>query len=671
MSGKPKEIRNPKAEARRSKSKLLIQERVSGFGFWVSFGLRPSGLGFPNCILVVLCCLIFASVDLRGQDVEHGAGYQSHALTVPAGGKAGFTRLPGSVTGITVTNHLSDASAGANQIRLNGSGVAAGDVDGDGRCDLYFCGLEGGNRLYRNLGGWHFEDITEQAGVRCAGQYSTGAVLADVDGDGDLDLLVNSIGGGTRLFLNDGKGHFREATDCGLVRRFGAMSMALGDLRGEGVLDLYVANYRSTTMRSTGLDLLEVNGKLQLKPEDRENFELTPEGGLFELGEPDILYRNDGHGHFAAVSWTNGVFLDEAGEPLKDLPRDWGLSVMFRDINEDGAPDIYVCNDFASPDRVWINDGAGHFRALPRLDLRCTSTFSMGIDFADINRDGHDDFFVVDMLNRGHRAQMRQTQVLPARLEARPTVFERAQLKRNVLQVNRGDGTFAEVAQLSGLEASGWSWTAVFLDVDLDGYEDVLIPTGHMFDTQDSDVLARLRASGRGTREQAAARLLEYPRLPLPNLAFRNLGNLRFEEAGPQWGFDRVGVKHGICCADLDNDGDLDVITNDLNDEAGVYRNNCSQPRVAVRLRGAGANTRGIGAKIRILGGAVPVQSQEMICGGRYLSCDEAIRVFAAGNLTNQMRIEVHWRSGKHSVVEGARPNREYEIEEPGVGGGG
>ena len=667
MSRDSKEIRRPKAEIRNPKHASATFFRISGFGLRPSFGFRPSGFGLPSpCHLLAVVFIVCPLISVRAQDVETGPGYRSHALKVPTGGNAGFTRLPGRLSGITFSNHLSDASAAANQIRLNGSGVAAGDVDGDGWCDLYFCGLEGGNRLYRNLGGWRFEDITDLAGVRCVGQYSTGAVFADVDGDGDLDLLVNSIGGGTRLFLNDGKGHFNEAINSGLVQRFGAMSMALGDLSGAGVLDLYVANYRSTTMRSTGLDLLKVNGRLELKPEDRDNFELTPEGGLFELGEPDILYRNDGHGHFAPVSWTNGVFLDEHAQPLTALPRDWGLTVMFRDIDEDGAPDIYVCNDFASPDRIWMNDGAGHFRALPALSLRCTSTFSMGIDFADINRDGHDDLFVVDMLNRGHRAQMTQTQILPAPFEARPGVFERAQLKRNVLQLNRGDGTFAEIAQLSGLEASGWSWTAVFLDVDLDGYEDVLIPTGHMFDTQDSDTLARLNASGRGTREQTAARLLEYPRLPLPNLAFRNLGNLHFEEVGRQWGFDRVGVKHGICCADLDNDGDLDVITNDLNNEAGVYRNNSSAPRVAVRLKGAGANTRGIGSKIWLYGGAVPAQSQEMICGGRYLSGDDAIRVFAAGDLTNRMRIEVRWRSGKRSVVEGVQANREYEIDESG-----
>jgi hypothetical protein len=550
---------------------------------------------------------------------------------------------------------------------MNGSGVAAGDVDGDGWCDLYFCGLEGGNRLYRNQGNWHFQDITDESGVRCAGQYSTGAVFADVDGDGDLDLLVNSIGGGTRLFLNDGKGHFQESTNSGLVKRFGAMSMALADVNGDGALDLYVANYRSSTMRSIGLDLLEVNGKLQLRPEDKDLYELTPQGGLFELGEPDILYLNDGKGHFEEQSWTAGAFKDETGRPLTTPPRDWGLSVVFRDLNEDGFPDIYVCNDFASPDRVWLNDGQGHFGALSSLALRCTSTFSMGIDFADINRDGHDDFLVVDMLSRGHRRRVRQTQVMDVRSEPHAKALERAQLKRNVLQLNRGDGTYTEIAHFAGLDASEWSWTVLFLDVDLDGYEDILIPTGHFFDTQDSDVQERMNASGQVARDKTAARLLEYPRLPLPSLAFRNLGDLHFEEVGSTWGFNRIGVKHGICCADLDNDGDLDVITNDLNDEAGVYRNEGIAPRVAVRLKGLGANTRGIGSKIWLYGGAVPLQSQEMICGGRYLSCDEAMRVFAAGTLTNRMRLEVRWRSGKRSVVEEVRANREYEIDEAGA----
>jgi hypothetical protein len=541
--------------------------------------------------LALLSFLSAAVVRAEAQETEVEPGYKSWPLKVPVSGRAGFVRIPGKTTGITFTNWLSDAAAAANQIRMNGSGVAAGDVDADGWCDLYFCSQAGENRLYRNLGGWRFDDITDAAGVRCVGQYSTGAVFADVDGDGDLDLLVSSIGGGVRLFLNDGRGHFEQGTNSGLVPSFGAMSMALGDVDGDGALDVYVANYRTDTIRSTGLELLEVNGKLQLRPEDRDKFEISPKGGLFELGEPDTLYLNNGSGHFTAVAWTNGIFREETGKALLAPPRDWGLSVMFRDMNGDGAPDIYVCNDFFSPDRIWLNDGRGQFLAMPVLASRCSSTFSMAVDFADVNRDGQDDFLVVDMLSRQHSHRMRQSQIANAPSEAKAQAFERAQLKRNVLQLNRGDGTYADIAHLSGLEASEWSWAVLFLDVDLDGYEDVLITTGHDFDTQDSDVQERLSSSrpAPGVKD----RLLQYPRLSLPSLAFRNTGHLQFLELGREWGFDRVGVKHGMCCADLDNDGDLDVITNDLNDEAGVYRNEETRPRVAVRLKGLPPNSGG------------------------------------------------------------------------------
>src|ERR1051326_3002764 len=238
------------------------------------------------------------------------AGSRSAVVTVPKSGRAGFTLLPQGETGIRFSNILTDEKAAENQIRLLGSGVAAGDVDGDGWCDLYFCRLEGPNSLYRNLGNWKFEDITARAGVACAGQYSTGAVFADVDGDGDLDLLVNGIGVGTRLFLNDGKGVFTESTAGGLMKKLTATSMALADVDGDGDLDLYVANYRTTKVRSTGLKVFNVNGKRVLRPEDREGYDFTPEGLLLEHGEVDVLYLNDGKGGFTAVSWTDGSFLD-------------------------------------------------------------------------------------------------------------------------------------------------------------------------------------------------------------------------------------------------------------------------------------------------------------------------------------------------------------------------
>jgi enediyne biosynthesis protein E4 len=624
------------------------------------------GLRATVAVALLACCsLLFSGVATGLQALEWSdqQGHRFAELPVGPAGKPGFSLLPAPFTGVTFTNVLSERRAAENQVRLNGSGVAAGDIDGDGWCDLYFCGLENGNRLYRNLGGWRFEDITESAGVACAGQYSTGAVLADVDGDGDLDLIVNGIGTGTRLFLNDGAGRFTESTGAGLVRRFGSTTLALADIDGDGDLDLYVANYRTSTVRSTGFALLNVGGKRMIRPEDREDLELTPQGMVLEHGEVDMLYLNDGHGRFTPVPWTDGAFKDEDGQVLAKPPRDWGLTVAFRDLNGDGAPDIYVANDFHSPDRVWINNGRGQFRAIDRLAFRHTPTFSMAVDFADINRDGHDDLLVLDMLERTHEMRIRNMPTMGMDLESFGEGTNRPQLDRNSLFLNRGDGTYAEIAQLAGVEASGWSWSVAFIDVDLDGYEDFLITTGNIFNTQDLDANARISAQGPFRRETIPSKLLMYPPLLQPNLLFRNRGDLTFEEVGEQWGFGQVGVSHGMALADLDNDGDLDVVVNNLNGQAGLYRNESAAPRVAVRLKGLPPNTRGIGARIHVSGGPAP-QTQEMICGGRYLSGADALRTFAAGSLTNDLTIEVAWRSGRKSRVMGARANRVYEIDE-------
>jgi len=624
------------------------------------------------------------------QTWQEGPGYRFAPLRVPPGGRAGFTLLLPQETGIWFTNSLPESRSLTNTILPNGSGVAAGDVDGDGWCDLFFCGLQGGSRLYRNLGNWKFEDITERAGVLCSNLDATGAVFADVNGDGSLDLIVNSIGGGTHVFLNDGKGHFTRSPQVLNAGR-GGTSLALADADGSGRLDLYIANYRAATiMDAPGtrfnmrvvdnrVEVAGINGRPLTDPEWTNRFRFktqTDEHGRGklaheELGEPDLFCKNDGQGHFEAVSWTGGAFLDEEGKPLSAPPLDWGLSVAFRDFNGDGCPDLYVCNDFRSPDRFWLNDGHGWFRAAPLLALRETSFSSMGIDVADLNRDGYDDFMVVDMLSRDHRRRLTQRNSMYAETSMMDSPDERIQYPRNTLFLNRGDGTYAEIAQYAGLEASEWSWAPIFLDVDLDGYEDVLIPNGFVRDNMNLDVQNRIRQATASKRvrsvEDLALRKM-FPPLATPNLAFRNRGDLRFEEVGQQWGFNAATISQGTCLADLDNDGDLDVIVNNLNEAAGLYRNNTSAPRIAVRLRGLPPNTRGIGARIRVTGGPV-AQCQEMTCGGRYLSCDDTMRVFAAGSLTNRLRIEVAWRSGKRSWVPEARPNCLYEIFEPADAG--
>lgn len=607
-----------------------------------------------------------AAVVSRGANLkwESGPGYRSAALSVNSPGRTGFSGLPPQTTGINFTNLLSKTNAAANQILLNGSGVAAGDVDGDGWCDLYFCRLEGANVLYRNLGGWRFEETTSSPSIACEGQYSTGAVFADVDGDRDLDLLVNSVGGGTRLFINDGQGHFTEAADSGLLRRYGSTSLALADIDGDGDLDLYVANYRTTTVRSTGFELLNVDGRRMVKPVDRDRLYITPEGFVREHGEVDAVYLNDGRGRFQLLSWTDGNFLTANGQPLKSPPRDWALSAVFRDIDGDGDPDIYVCNDFWSPDKIWLNDGTGRFREMHREALPNTSTFSMCADFADINRDGLDDFIVLDMQSPDHVRRVTQTIMFGLEPWALGYALERPQVTRNTLFLNRGDGTYAEIAQMSGVHATDWSWSPIFLDIDLDGYEDLLIATGNTFDTQDQDAEERIRAKGPWPRDKVPFKLWMYPPLQLPKVAFRNRGNLTFEDVSNAWGFNSVGVAQGMCLADLDNDGDQDVIINQLNNAAALYRNESSAPRVMVRLSGDAKNTRGTGARIRIEGGAVPIQSQEIIAGGRYLSGDDPARTFAAGSLSNRLRIEVRWRSGKQSVITGVKPNRFYEVQE-------
>jgi len=649
-------------------------------------------------ILLLAFAWTVVAADLQWQPI---AGGRAARLDVPTGGKAGFTLVRPEQSGVTFTNSLDEWASAGNRVLNSGSGVAAGDFDNDGLVDLFFCSLNQRNRLFKNLGGWKFKDVTDEAGLRFPALYYRAAVFADLNGDGWLDLLVGTVSRGVLCFLNDQRGHFTNATEpADLTSPFANETLALADIDGNGTLDLYVCNNRNDDIRDwPRVPVNYVNKKPTVPPQLRER--ITFENGVIqEFGEPSILYLNDGRAHFRSVLWTNGAFFDEREDVLASIPLDWGLAAAFRDLNGDGAPDLYVCNDYWTPDRIWINGGRGRFKAIDSLAVRKVPASSMGVDFADVNRDGHLDIFAVDMLSRSSELRRRQT------VAKRPTaprigdIETRVQTPRNTLLLNRGDGTFAEIACFAGVQASEWSWSPLFLDVDLDGYEDLLITAGHLRDIQDFDANDRIRAQQEAWRQSplAATNLprafLEarrehakfYPPLDMPVVAFHNGGALHFEEATAAWGLNVPGVNHGIAFADLDNDGDLDLVVNRLGSPAAVFRNDAPAPRIAVRLRGRTPNTQAIGAKIELLGGAVSNQISEVTSGGHYMSGCDTLRAFATvpaekaegrrqkaegdqGVLTTVatnevLKLRITWRDGSITELADIRANHLYEIDE-------
>lgn len=392
-----------------------------------------------------------------------------------------------------------------------------------------------------------------------------------------------------------------------------------------------------------------------------------PDGEVVELPEADALYRNEGNGRFTPVQDEPGVFADDQGRSMA-MPREWALAVVFRDLDGDGDPDLYVSNDFASPDRLWFNDGRGHFRAAPAQALRHTGFNSMGIDVADVDHDGFDDLLVVDLLATRQERRLRQLGKTPPDPLARESLTGRPQFNRNMLFLGRPGGRYVEAALGAGLAASEWSWCPVFLDVDLDGHDDLLVSNGFEYDLMDQDTQDRVKDPRHTLSPEQRKRWMKlYPEWRTANLAFRNRGDGTFEPKSAEWGFREEGLAFGMALGDLDQDGDLDVVVNRINASVEIHRNEATAPRITVELHGKAPNTAGIGARVRLVGPSLS-QGQEIVSGGRYLSGDQAIRAFAApaSVATNSASaLEVRWRSGAVSRIEQPRANHRYEITEP------
>ncbi|WP_128545124.1 VCBS repeat-containing protein [Larkinella soli] len=581
----------------------------------------------------------------------------------PTGGRL-FRRLPSSRTGIGFSNRIQESDT-FNILRFeylyNGGGVGIGDFNNDGRQDVYFSGNQVSGRLYLNRGGMQFEDVTEPAGLK-TDVWCTGVTVVDLNQDGFQDLYVSVAGFGSdtsrranRLFINETRTpgapvRFREmAREYGLDDQGYSTQTAFFDYDHDGDLDAYVLTNALDRQNRNALRPKRLNG---------------------EAPSTDRLYRNDGprdHPRFTDVSRQAGITIEG-----------YGLGLAISDLNGDGWEDVYCANDFLSNDLVWINNRNGTFTNRAADYLRHQTHNGMGVDIADVNNDRLPDIMVVDMLPHTNE---RQKMMLPGynydRFRMDLQMGYQPQYMRNTLQLNRGAGPdepvgghrparFSEIGQLAGVDKTDWSWAPLFADFDNDGFRDLLITNGYRRDVTNLDFTAYLADLGAGgfgdTQEKqlkAARRLRELPEVKLTNFCFRNRGDLTFEDVSARWGFDAPGYSNGAAYADLDNDGDLDILINRIDDEALVYENTLNETGTGKPEEKAACNhwlrvaldrKPAQGTKVLVYTGR-EVQSAELNPTRGYVSSVEPVLHFGLGKTALVDSVEIDWNTGQRQVL--------------------
>ncbi|MDP9204082.1 MAG: VCBS repeat-containing protein [Gemmatimonadota bacterium] len=568
-----------------------------------------------------------------------------------------FELLSPKSTGATFVNRLPETPE-FNIINYlyyyNGGGVAVGDVDGDGLQDLYFTANLGPNKLYRNKGNYQFEDITDRAGVADPDGWKTGVTMADVNGDGRVDIYVSGVEyltmhGRNVLYINNGNGTFTDRTrEYGLEHSGYSTQAVFFDYDGDGDLDMYLLDNSTHSERA---------------------IESQAQRGGKTARTGDHLFRNDGN-HFTDVTAAAGI---------RDGIDGYGLGVVASDLNGDGCLDLYVANDFQGDDYLWMNNCNGTFTGSLAQSMGHTSQFSMGVDAADFNNDGRPDIISLDMLPEREEilkssANAESFNVYNMKLEA----GYHPQFARNALQLNRGKGKFSEIGFLAGVSATDWSWAALFADLDNDGEKDLFITNGIYRRPNDLDYISyvgneAVQASlAQGINAQNISLLHKMPQVPLANYAFHNNGNLTFTNLAESWGLAQPGFSNGAAYVDLNNSGALDLVVNNINAPASIYRNSArgvnGNSYLTVELHGSGANTAGIGTKVIVRDhGTTQLLEQEPTRG--FLSSVEPRLHFGLGQSKQLDSLIVVWPDRRFQVLTGVPVNRTLVLSQSDAAG--
>jgi len=566
-----------------------------------------------------------------------------------------FTEVDSDHTGIEFANNLAfDQKFNIYTYRnfYNGGGVALGDINNDGLIDIYFTSNQAQNKLYLNKGDFTFEDITEKAGVAGTKAWSTGVSMADVNGDGWLDIYVCNSGDvkgdnkENELFINNGDLSFSErAKEYGVADRGFTTHAAFIDYDKDNDLDLYILN-----------NSYQAIGSFNLRKNERPKRDSL--GG-------DKLLRND-QGHFTDVSEAAGIYGSVIG---------FGLGVTVGDINKDGWSDIYISNDFFERDYLYLNNGNGTFRETLTDEMKSISGASMGADLADINNDTYPDIFVTEMLPANN-----------ARIKT-VTTFENwdryqynlsngyyHQFTRNMLQLNNGNNTFSEIGRLCGVEATDWSWGALMFDMDNDGLKDIFVANGIYQDLTNQDYLQYV-SNEEVVRSIISENNVDYKKLvelipstPVPNFAFHNEGNLSFKNSAHEWGLGKPGFSNGSAYGDIDNDGDLDLVINNVNSKASIIRNETNVLKSEHRflkfvLEGLGGNTSAWGTSITINHNDQLFYIEQMPNRGFESSMDPRPNV-GLGKIDTVDQIVVRWPDGKETRLTQVPTNQILKLKQ-------